>query len=100
MPDRYEIQCPHCGGALVLPANNDEEVRAFWESCQDMEFLCPSCRQTFRGLCEKTDFPQEAAWGITVDKNGSRFNRSEKLRLKLFEMSRDPYIVPSADDWG
>ena len=93
MTDRYEIQCPRCGGALVIPANNDAELQEFWKSCEGAKFLCPGCGKTFRGLCEKTDFPIEDEWGITVDKNGSRFGRADKLRRELFEKQRDPYLL-------
>lgn len=85
----YEIQCPHCGGALVVPANNSDELQEFWKEHQEsgLDFYCPGCRNSFKGLCEQPRHSEDV-WENVVDVNGARFNAAQKRLNKLFELAR------------
>lgn len=93
-PTRYEIQCPNCGCALVIPANNQEELRVFWENHRSCNacFGCPSCQHTFRGLLGKCSAEVDR-WEQVVDIDGSRFDDAQKRLDKLFAVSNEPQYL-------
>lgn len=95
MPTRYEIQCPNCGGALVIPASNKKELQEFWKNCMDNKdsFCCPACQYVFQGLLEKCNFPAEDDWGKVVDVDGSRFKDAQKRLDRLFAASNEPQYL-------
>jgi len=92
--NRYEIQCPGCSCALVLPANNDEEVQEFWRMHREsgLAFHCYRCGRVFEGLLERMGNPDDD-WGIMVDKNGSRFDIARKRLDELFEVAKGPQYL-------
>lgn len=87
----YEIQCPNCGRALVIPANTYDELNAFFANHTEsgLEFYCPGCRNAFKGLCEEPKHNLDV-WDVIIDKDGSRFNAARERLNKLFEDAKQP----------
>jgi len=115
MIDKFEIQCWNCGGALLIPANNDEEFHLY-------------AAKIYRGLhctiCNVDNIPSQKKqydfvtkheedplmwWGIS--KNGSRhINRREYVESRrvftpLFdkiEYSKEAWILEKGnyDCWA
>ena len=87
----YEIQCPNCSRALVIPAHTPEELQEYWQHHQNsgLDFYCPACQSPFKGLCQKMTHP-EKQWPVIVDINGSRFNYHSERLDRLFKNLKEP----------
>lgn len=97
MPNRYEIRCPNCGSALVVPADTDKECAQILTHFHKVgEFHCPACRHNFQGL---GNVPNPVApWRPLVDKNGASFNFAKELLDAHFERATQHQYLPTPGD--